>query len=294
MQVRKYLEFVEGFQTDRAPIPCSEEKVALYATWLARTMKYGSIQNYLSGLSDFLKQNGEGAINYGSYVISTTLKGIRRAKGDEPRRAKPILPGMLRRIFAELSNSPGHNAWRAAVLLSFRALLRKAQVTESDAVLRRGDFKFFDWGLVVTIRRTKTIQFRERVLEVPVARCCDPEMCAVRWVEWHFRELPAGRGDAAFRLPAPGGGSSGLTYPIYQRTLKMFADRAGLDPADLSSHSLRRGGCTFLAMCGATVEELKARGDWASETVYVYLKTPLAVRILDDMRVAAALCATAD
>ena len=69
-----------------------------------------------------------------------------------------------------------------------------------------------------------------------------------------------------------------MTYGTYQEMLKRFAAKAGLDPANLSSHSLRRGGCTFLAMCGVMVEELKVRGDWASDTVYVNLKT-LLIRI---------------
>ena len=69
----------------------------------------------------------------------------------------------------------------------------------------------------------------------------------------------------------------------------MFAARAGLDTELLSSHSLQRGGCTFLHMCRATIEELKVRRDWVSETVYSYIKTPLAVRSVNDMRVAATL-----
>ena len=31
--------------------------------------------------------------------------------------------------------------------------------------------------------------------------------------------------------------------------------------------------CRFLAMCGPSIEELKLRSDWTSETVYEYLKT---------------------
>ena len=42
-------------------------------------------------------------------------------------------------------------------------------------------------------------------------------------------------------------------------------------------------------MCGLTVEELKVRGDWASETVYVYLKKHVGARIINDMKVASAL-----
>ena len=51
----------------------------------------------------------EGAreIDYDSYIVKATLKEIRRVKGDTPRRARPLLPAMLRRIFVNLSHSPG-------------------------------------------------------------------------------------------------------------------------------------------------------------------------------------------
>ena len=49
----------------------------------------------------------------------------------------------------------------------------------SNAALCRGDFKFYEWDLVLTVRQSKMIQFRERVFEVPIARCCDRDMCAV-------------------------------------------------------------------------------------------------------------------
>ena len=82
-----------------------------------------------------------------------------------------------------------------------------------------------------------------------------------------------------------------MTYKMYHGMLKLFAARAGLGECDFTSHSLRRGGCTYLAMAGATIEEIKFRGDWASETVYRYLKTPLQQRILNDLSVAATLSA---
>ena len=83
-----------------------------------------------------------------------------------------------------------------------------------------------------------------------------------------------------------------MSYPVYQDTLRLFAGQAGLDPSSVSSHSLRRGGCTYLSLCGASIEELRTRGDWCTDTVFTYLKTPLTVRIMDDMRVATSLAAT--
>ena len=192
VQVGQFLEFVAAFSPDRAPMPYSDEQVALYATWLARSMKYSSIQNYLSSLNYFLKQRGVREIDDDSYIVKATLKGIRRVNGNTPRRARPLLPAMLRRIFVNLSHSPGHMAWRAAVLVSFRALLRKAWVRSSDGTLRSRDFKFHDWRIIIRIRKGKTIQFAERLLEVPVACCCDADICVVHWVEQHFRHIPAG------------------------------------------------------------------------------------------------------
>ena len=289
VQVRRYLEFVEEFSEDYAPFPCGPSQVALYATWLARTLKYSSVLNYLSGLNNFLRQNGSPAIDYTNFEVASTLKGIKRERGVAPRQALPILPSMLIRMFSHLSNNPGHNAWRAAVLCSFRALLRKCQVTSSDSSLRRKDFTFHKWGMVIRIRRSKTIQFRERVLEIPVASCNNREICAVYWTMRHFREAPALPEAEAFQVPSSDSAFSPLQYSVYQATLKIFAAKAGLDPETVSSHSLRRGGCTFLSMCGASLEELRTRGDWASDTIFAYLKTPLTVRVMNDMRVANSL-----
>ena len=255
-------------------------------------MTYRSVVNYLSGLSNFLKQNGQAGIAYDDYRVSSTLKGIRRDKGDAPRQAPPLLPSMLIKIFAGLTENAGHVSWRAAVLCSFRALLRKCQVTSSDSMLLRRDFTMLDWGMIIRVRRSKTIQFRERILEIPVASCCNRQLCAVYWTARHFREIPAGVDEGAFRVPGGRGVSVPLTYGMYQDVLRIFAAKAGFGELDFTSHSLRRGGCTFLSMCGASIEEIKARGDWASETVYTYLRTPLQVRVLNDLKVAATLAAT--
>ena len=143
--MKKYLEFVDSFSEARSPIPCSK---------LAKTMKISSIQNYISGLNFFQRLHDEPSIDYKTFVLTATSKGIRRAKGDAPRQARPLLPDMLRKIFSLLTNNPGHVSWHAAVLCSFRELLRKSQVTDSETVLKRGDFRFYDWGIVLVVRHS--------------------------------------------------------------------------------------------------------------------------------------------
>ena len=127
-----------------------------------------------------------------------------RSKGDLVKQALPLLPSHLLAIFSFLTINPGHVSWRAAILCCFRGLLRKCQVTLSDSSLRRKNFKFFRWGMVLKITRTKMIQFSERFLQIPIARCQDIRLCAVHWTELHFTQLPASPDSLAFRVPVPG------------------------------------------------------------------------------------------
>ena len=109
------------------------------------------------------------------------LSGTRRELGSAVKQAEPLLPEHLLAIVSMLTNSPGHVAFKAALLTSFRALLRKDQVTNTDNTLRRGDFEFFDWGMVITIRRSKTIQFKERVVKIPIVKLRKTEIYACHW-----------------------------------------------------------------------------------------------------------------
>ena len=109
----------------------------------------------------------------------------------------------------------------------------------------------------------------------------------------HVELAPAPGGAPLFLLPGPTG-LEGQSYKDYQDTLKLMCDRVGLDPEEFSSHSLRRGGCTYLGMLGIPVADIKARGDWTSDCILQYLKTPLDVRIQQDMMVASMINRTAE
>ena len=56
-----------------------------------------------------------------------------------------------------------------------------------------------------------------------------------------------------------------------------------MHPADFSSHSLRRGGATFLRLCESTEDEVKERGDWKSDCVKMYLKASVLEKLTLDM-----------
>ena len=142
--------------------------------------------------------------------------------------------------------------------------------------------------MLISIRWSKTIQFQDRTLDIPIAKCPAISLCAVYWTLEHFTSVPADPDSLTFLIPN-GDSYSPLDYDTYQKMLNYFGGKVGIDTSELSSHSLRWGGCTYLAMCGASLEEIKTTGDWASDVVFTYLKTPLTVRIINYLQVAAKL-----
>ena len=286
-QINVYLGFCEKF--DLMPTPCPPSQVALYITYMARRLSASSIRNYVSGLSYFLKCEGSPAVDYQDFTVIRAMAGASRKLGEAVRQAAPLLPAQLKVMLGFLSDAPVHVLFKAAILTSFRALLRKQNVTDSDATLKRRDFQFFKWGMIISVGKSKTIQKGERKVLIPVTYTPDESLCAVRWTQRHFEQVPMSQEGPAFAYPSTP--SKALPYHTHQAAIKWLAGLAGMDPDWFSSHSLRRGGTTFLWLAGASIEEIKARGDWSSDTYMTYLSTPMEERIRRDLQVATTISA---
>ena len=105
--------------------------------------------------------------------------GTKRKLGCAGHRAALLLPKELTVIFSFMSSNLGHTCTCAALLTGFRAFLRKCQLMLSDSVLRWKDFQFHHWGMIVLVRRYKTIQFGQRELLTPVTKVNNSDPCAV-------------------------------------------------------------------------------------------------------------------
>ena len=145
-------------------------------------------------------------------MVHIILGGAKRLLGCARKQASPILPGQLLKMLAYMSDSLGHTTIRAALISGFRGLLRKCQLTASDSSLLRRDIKFYSWGMVITIRKSKTIQFKEHELLIPISRVTDTRLCAVYWTARHFKEVPLPDSEAAFQVPSP---LRGFKPPLY-------------------------------------------------------------------------------
>ena len=79
------------------------------------------------------------------------------------------------------SQSINYVIW-TVIVVSFRSLLRKSNLVPSDYkgfkhVLCRRDVTFHDWGLLLSVRSTKTLQHKQYVLETPLYYVNDQVLC---------------------------------------------------------------------------------------------------------------------
>lgn len=248
-QLRAYLIFCVyyGYQ----PLPTSTITLSRYAAFLARSLSVSSIPAYLNIVRILHLEHGLEDPTKNNFHLATTLRGIRRSKGHTVSQKKPMTPDMLLAIKEHLNlTDPAHANFWAVCLVGFFGLLRKANMLLKGIAkfnplknLRRGDIVFYpDWVVIIN-RWSKTIQFSQRLLTIPLPRIPGHPLCPYAALQTAFSLVPAPLSGPAFVLPAPS--SSGLmplTYAKFDNLLKSVALTAGLDPTRISGHSLRAGG----------------------------------------------------
>ena len=136
-----------------------------------------------------------------------------------------------------------------------------------------------EWGIVVSVGSSKTIQFKERTLDIPVVLASSSPLCAVTLLCDHFRPL--------FMIPK-GWKLVPLQYPLALKKLKTWGSLV-CPMKDIGFHSLRCGAATHMSTIGIKLEDIKASGDWASLAVLIYLTTPLSHKVSVDKIVAKSL-----
>lgn len=267
-----------------SPMPCSDELLCMYIAYMARSFKYVSIVNYVSAVRGLHKWYGYIPPALDSFLVKSTLLGAKRLLGDSQFSSDPLLPVHLKKIgkTLDLQKTNDFVFW-CAVVLSFRGLLRKSSVCKGEINLLRRDIEFCPWGLLISIRKSKTIQFRERVHQVPIALVGGP-LCAASLLLRMYKMLPATQDHPLFGL-TKNNVYRPITYDWFAKKLSSCVSKAGL-VGKFTSHSLRRGGATALSMVGVPLYQIQKRGDWKSLSVLVYLASPLDYRINHEISVA--------
>ena len=134
--------------------------------------------------------------HYDSFL---TLRGIRRVKGDLVGRAFPVTVEILFSIFHHFDFNSFHACMHAAFLVAVFSFLRISNLVPyklSDVsslqsyFLKRKNLIFTDTGITLKVHRTKTIQFKQKALEIPLPCISGSVLCPVAAVQNYLRLAP--------------------------------------------------------------------------------------------------------
>ena len=147
--------------------------------------------------------------------------------------------------------------------------------------LTKSDFKIYSWGALVTIWWSKTIQFRERVVDIPLTRIPGSPLCptSALYPALSFTAPVSSRDQQAFNGVDQSFHTHTFTYNSFVEKLRHHLSMLGLDPNNYAGHSFRREGASFAYLSEVPIEMIKTLGDWRSDTVLLYLTMPLSVRL---------------
>jgi integrase len=283
MNYAAYFDCIEVVRTHLLP---------RYATYLSYSAGYKTIKLYLNGVRLFYISRNMPNPLADNYQHKQHMESLRRIKGDISKPKLPITVTELLWLAAACdATSPADVAFTVAALIAFFAFLRKSNVTtgvqQSDDIthaLLAGDVVIDNdtYTLWITLRCTKTIQFGERKLYIPIAGMRGSPIDPIAWWKLHLRSsaLPRKADAHAFAYQVKGTSRwVNLTHSAFVKRLKLVLARNGVDSANYAAHSFRRGGATFAYAAGVGDALIKALGDWRSNAYLRYIELSTALRV---------------
>ena len=266
--LNSYLKFCELYNL--SPFPTTPYQASLYCTYLSTCVSPSTVSNYISGV--WYHQKMLGFQDHSSnFMLKQTIKGIHRSSSHIPPSKDVILPVHLVQMYTLLNHSNLNDLmfW-LATLLGFRALLRKCHFTLSPHSLQFRDVELLDSGLKLTIRSSKTDQLGSKPSHVFVTKVANHIFCPM----YHLTKILSfpqfSPHDHLFQVVYKGK-LVPMSYNYYRARLSEVGKASGLNIQNLTPHSLRHSGATYLQSLGIPLDVIKSRGNWSSSAVSRYL-----------------------
>ena len=191
-------------------------------------------------------------------TVRATLQGLSRLAGKAPRRVKALREGHVKEMIARCSDSTIGFRDAAVLALGFAAALRRSELCTLcvDDVAIIPAAASHPRRMLLTIRRSKTDQNgRGQTIAVPEGRTVKPIDRVQAWLS--ISGITAG---PLFRTMKRGGTvrERPLHHTDIPRLVKNYGALIGLDPKELSGHSLRAGFVTSAAAHHARLDKIMA------------------------------------
>ena len=155
--------------------------------------------------------------------------------------------------------------------------------------MRRCNIHFNAKGVILSVYKTKTIQFKQRVLTIPLPRIHNSILCPTQALHNYLHMVPAPGNFPVFLIKDSCSFFQPLLSSHYARVIKTLVSMLNLDTKVYSPHSFRRGGATFAFQAGAHPLFIKCLGDWSSDAYLIYLTLSNEDKVTAMMKLSAGL-----
>lgn len=174
------------------PMPADILTVARFLVNRGTTCCYSTCNNDLSAIVMLHKFFGHETSFRDSFIIGLVMKGLARYIGKQVSQKVGLTPEDFMAIYYKLDLSDVNNITKwSALMLSFRSLLRKSNIVpttlqDTGMVLLRSDVEFSSKGVLLKVRKSKTIQCKEYQLLIPVNFVKTNPLCAASMLATHL------------------------------------------------------------------------------------------------------------
>ena len=285
--INRYLDFCIKYKLP--PVPAQGLQLRRFAQYLADSPTISAIEtihNYMWGLKTFHKLLDLPPPDTREFLTTLAFRGLKLTLARPVRQAEPITQQILHRMFVhvDVNNEEQLVAW-VALLFAFHMLLRKSNLVpdtqrlfDPEKQLSRQNLCLALNAVLVDIVWSKTLQFKEKILPLPLIPLNDKRICPVYWTWRMISNVKAGPADPVFCYHRRGKYMI-LTYPRLTYWFKHWLDLASVPSKRFTMHSFRRGGASFLNSANLPAQMIRLLGNWASESYLRYIDLTLKKRV---------------
>lgn len=260
-------------------VPASSDTICRYVAYLAQTMCFNSVRQYLNVIRILHLENGYDNPLQDDFVLKSVLKGIQRVKGVSVKRKLPLTLEILESFCSvlDLGRSQDLTFW-SACLVAFFGMLRKSSLFSREAPeghMCLSNCSLCSWGLQISLLYSKTVQFQERRPFVALPwNNKNKKLCPVSTLLESLKMAGCCQASDYIFTFVQGQKQYGMSYCLFTTMLRQVLTKLNLSTSDFSGHSFRRGGATCGLHAGLPAEVVKAQGDWKSLAYLDYVDQP--------------------
>lgn len=231
---RTYLTYLHSFlkfcsDNNIAPVPISSANLGRYIAHLSLKLSFSSLRNYPSVVRILHLEAGK-PNPLDSYYISSILKGARRVLGEVSKPKLPITIDILKQVFSCIDLSSSHDiCFWAACLVAFFSFFRKSNLLapswghfDPNKHLCRSNIRFGADGVIITVHWSKTIQYSQRSLEIPLPLIPNSPFCPSTALMLLFKSTPCSIQSVPAFIFRQQSSTKLMTYDSFVSRLRFF------------------------------------------------------------------------